>query len=62
VICGPLASGAFDDGGDDDGLHSVGQSHTTTGAQALLASRLRVANGALDAVLALLEFNLGRRP
>ena len=37
----------------------VGQRHATTREQALLDGRLRVANGVLDAVLALLELDLG---
>ena len=42
------------------GRGSVGQRHATTREQALLDGRLRVANGVLDAVLALLELDLGR--
>ena len=37
------------------------QRHATTGDDALLDGRLRVANGVLDAVLALLELDLGGR-
>ena len=43
------------------GHGGVGQRHATTREQALLDGRLRVANGVLDAVLALLELDLGRR-
>ena len=39
----------------------VGQRHATTGEQALFDGGLRVANGVLDAVLALLELDLGGR-
>ena len=37
------------------------QRHATTGDDALLDGRLRVADGVLDAVLALLELDLGGR-
>src|SRR5690606_30598275 len=37
------------------------ESHATTGDDALLDGSLRVADGVLDAVLALLELDLGRR-
>ena len=40
------------------GLH---QGHAAAGDDALLDGRLRVANGVLDAVLALLELDLGGR-
>src|SRR6185437_3946199 len=43
------------------GLDGVRQRDATTGEQALLDGRLRVADGVLDAVLALLELDLGRR-
>src|SRR6201999_429787 len=42
------------------GADGVGQSHTATREQALFDGGLRVANGVLDAVLALLELDLGR--
>src|SRR5205823_1441968 len=42
------------------GHRGVGQSHATTREQALFDGSLRVANGVLDAVLALLELDLGR--
>ena len=43
------------------GLCGVGQRHAAAGQQALLDGRLRVAHGVLDAVLALLELDLGGR-
>src|SRR4051812_31175805 len=45
----------------EGGHGGVGQRDAATGEQALLDGRLRVANGVLDAVLALLEFHLGGR-
>src|SRR5690606_22187265 len=42
-------------------LASLDESHATTGDDALFDSRLRVAHGVLDTVLALLELDLGRR-
>src|SRR5699024_11028605 len=39
---------------------SLDQRHATTGDDALVDGGLRVANGVLDAVLALLELHLGR--
>src|SRR4028118_2350257 len=43
------------------GLGGLQQRHATTGDDALLDSRLGVADGVLDAVLALLELDLGGR-
>src|SRR4029453_2271258 len=43
------------------GARGVGQCHATTGEQALLHGRFRVAQGVLDAVLAILELDLGGR-
>ena len=43
------------------GLAGLHQRDATTGDDALLDGRLRVANGVLDAVLALLELDLGGR-
>src|SRR5690606_7273355 len=42
-------------------LAGLDESHATTGDDALFDGRLRVAHGVLDAVLALLELDLGRR-
>src|SRR6202012_4682758 len=44
------------------GLRRVQQRDATTRDDALFDGRLRVANGVLDAVLALLELTLGRGP
>src|SRR5207237_2674005 len=43
------------------GLAGLNQRDATTGDDALLDGRLRVANGVLDAVLALLQLDLGGR-
>jgi hypothetical protein len=42
-------------------LHGLDEGHATTGDDALLDGSLRVAHGVLDAVLALLELDLGGR-
>src|SRR5690606_23279013 len=42
-------------------LARLDEGHATTGDDALFAGRLRVADGVLDAVLALLELDLGGR-
>src|SRR5690606_24871775 len=43
-----------------EGLGGLDEGHATTGDDALLDGSLRVAHGVLDAVLALLELDLGR--
>ena len=45
----------------EGGLAGLEQGDATTGDDALFDGRLRVANGVLDAVLALLELDLGGR-
>ncbi len=60
-MCAPVASSPSRSSFSKAVVAGLQQRHATTGDDALLDGRLRVADGVLDAVLALLELDLGGR-